>query len=171
MKYRHYSPRAQVVLYECTASPPSFQEVARLSQWEKVGFVRTKSWRKCSLFSDSLLPVNGGEGEYEERQHMAIAGNKTNPLSLLAAVSHAVPKPKALTIHDAATGAQLSCLAVDLGPEAKNVARGLFFALRELDKQEVPVIFVEGIADGGGDVAAAVMNRLRKAAEVKVSSN
>jgi L-threonylcarbamoyladenylate synthase len=48
------------------------------------------------------------------------------------------------------------------------VARGLFSALRELDKKNVEVIFVEGIDDTtGDDIAAAVMNRLRKAAEIR----
>jgi L-threonylcarbamoyladenylate synthase len=37
-----------------------------------------------------------------------------------------------------------------------------------LDRQDVDAIFVEGISDEEGDVAAAVMNRLRKAAEVKI---
>ena len=44
----------------------------------------------------------------------------------------------------------------------------MFSALRELDLKGVEVIFVEGIRDGEGDVAAAVMNRLRKAAEGRV---
>ena len=48
------------------------------------------------------------------------------------------------------------------------MARGLFSALRELDKKGVEVIFVEGIDDTtGDDIAAAVMNRLRKAAEIR----
>jgi len=57
---------------------------------------------------------------------------------------------------------------VDLGPKTQDIARGLFSALRELDRKDVDVIFVEGINDQEGEVAAAIMNRLRKAAEVKV---
>lgn len=52
-----------------------------------------------------------------------------------------------------------------LGSETKDIAHGLFSSLRELDQRDVDVIFVEGIADEG-DIAAAVMNRLRKAASV-----
>jgi L-threonylcarbamoyladenylate synthase len=56
-----------------------------------------------------------------------------------------------------------------LGAETEGVARGLFSALRELDKKNVEVIFVEGIDDKtDDDIAAAVMNRLRKAAEIRV---
>jgi len=54
-------------------------------------------------------------------------------------------------------------LDVDLGGDVKGVAHGLFAALRELDRLGADVIFVEGVSDGD-DIAAAVMNRLRKAA-------
>ncbi|TVY90034.1 Threonylcarbamoyl-AMP synthase [Lachnellula willkommii] len=60
---------------------------------------------------------------------------------------------------------------IALGGETADIAHGLFSALRELDARGVDVIYVEGIDDegdgnGDGDVAAAVMNRLRKAASV-----
>jgi L-threonylcarbamoyladenylate synthase len=54
---------------------------------------------------------------------------------------------------------------IALGEETKDIAHGLFSALRELDQRGVDVIYVEGIEDEG-DIAAAVMNRLRKAASV-----
>ncbi|KAJ4296131.1 hypothetical protein N0V88_004834 [Collariella sp. IMI 366227] len=54
-------------------------------------------------------------------------------------------------------------LDVDLGKDVRGVAHGLFAALRELDSLGADVIFVEGVSDGD-DIAAAVMNRLRKAA-------
>jgi L-threonylcarbamoyladenylate synthase len=58
---------------------------------------------------------------------------------------------------------------IDLGAETEGVARGLFSALRELDKKGVEIIYVEGIDDRvDDDIAAAVMNRLRKAAEIRV---
>jgi L-threonylcarbamoyladenylate synthase len=57
-----------------------------------------------------------------------------------------------------------------LGSETGAIAHGLFAALRALDELDVDVIYVEGISDRDGDLAAAVMNRLRKAAgaEMKV---
>ena len=54
---------------------------------------------------------------------------------------------------------------ISLGKDTKDIAHGLFSALRELDNRAVDVIFVEGISEEEG-IAAAVMNRLRKAATV-----
>ncbi|KAJ4307360.1 hypothetical protein N0V94_009752, partial [Neodidymelliopsis sp. IMI 364377] len=71
--------------------------------------------------------------------------------------------------HHVADSGRLEIWDIDLGGETEGVARGLFSALRELDKKGVEVIFVEGIDDrNGDDIAAAVMNRLRKAAEVRM---
>ncbi|KAF2088487.1 translation factor [Saccharata proteae CBS 121410] len=108
MKYRHYSPRARVVLFEAGATPP---EAGALKGKRRVGIIRTKKWQRVA---DSDL------------------------------------------------------WEVDLGTHTKDIARGLFSALRELDRQDVEEIFVEGIDETEGDIAAAVMNRLRKAAEVEV---
>jgi L-threonylcarbamoyladenylate synthase len=54
---------------------------------------------------------------------------------------------------------------ISLGRNIKDIAHGLFSALRELDQRGMDVIYVEGIEDEG-DIAAAVMNRLRKAASI-----
>lgn len=51
-----------------------------------------------------------------------------------------------------------------LGTSTEEVARGLFAALRAMDDEQVDVIYVEGLAAEQGDLHAAVMNRLRKAA-------
>ena len=63
---------------------------------------------------------------------------------------------------------------IQLGSSTSDIARGLFSALRQLDEEEgMNTIFVEGIddtAEAGGE-AAAVMNRLRKAAEVQVEGD
>jgi len=56
-------------------------------------------------------------------------------------------------------------IEIRLGKSTKDIAHGLFSALRELDKRGTDIIYVEGIEDEG-DIAAAVMNRLRKAASV-----
>jgi len=54
-------------------------------------------------------------------------------------------------------------LDLDLGGDIRSIARGLFSALRDLDENGADVIFIEGVEDRE-DIAAAVMNRLRKAA-------
>ncbi|KAJ9621640.1 hypothetical protein H2203_007129 [Taxawa tesnikishii (nom. ined.)] len=58
---------------------------------------------------------------------------------------------------------------LQLGPDTDGIARGLFSALRDMDAKDVDAIIVEGVDDDENDAAAAIMNRLRKAAEVKVS--
>jgi L-threonylcarbamoyladenylate synthase len=55
-----------------------------------------------------------------------------------------------------------------LSPSIDLYARDLFRALRELDKKGVDVIFVEGVDEKG--IGAAVMDRLRRAAEKRNSS-
>lgn len=52
--------------------------------------------------------------------------------------------------------------AIDLGRTLPVVARKLFAALRDLDKEGVDIIFVRGVTERG--IGAALMNRLRKAA-------
>jgi L-threonylcarbamoyladenylate synthase len=57
---------------------------------------------------------------------------------------------------------------IDLGDKPSDVARDLFWALRELDRRGCDLICIEGISAKEGDVADAVMNRLSKAAEIEV---
>ncbi|KAF2495577.1 translation factor [Lophium mytilinum] len=112
MKYRHYSPKATVALFEAGAGQPDVGTVlSYVGKMRRIGIIRTKVWK-------------------------AACG---------------------LAIWD-----------IDLGAATAGVARGLFSALRELDKHDVDAIFVEGVDDTEGDIATAVMNRLRKAAEVRI---
>ncbi|KAK7512867.1 DHBP synthase RibB-like alpha/beta domain-containing protein [Phyllosticta citriasiana] len=111
MKYRHYSPRARVMLFEAGAGVPG-QDVVQGQR--RIGLIRTKRWPR---------------------------------------------------------GCRFNLWEVDLGSDTRAIARGLFSALRELDRKDVDVILVEGIDEREGDVAAAVMNRLRKAAEVEVKGS
>ena len=123
MKYKHYSPRARVILFE--ASIPSSLETAtshaqshrHQSPASSIGILRTRHW--------------------------------SPRLSL----------PQDISVHD-----------IHLGASATDIAKNLFSALRELDEKGVDVILVEGIDDGEGELAAAVMNRIRKAAEVDIKS-
>lgn len=50
-----------------------------------------------------------------------------------------------------------------LGNDLESIARELFAALRQLDDKGVQTIHVEGILESD-DLAATIMNRLRKAA-------
>jgi L-threonylcarbamoyladenylate synthase len=117
----------------------SEREVSEVGEGKTVGVIRTARWK-----------VAGGlrcSGLREVRNEEEQTGIVVKDGSLLGA--------------DGATQAKL--LDVDLGGDIRGVAHGLFAALRELDRLGADIIYVEGVSDGN-DIAAAVMNRLRKAA-------
>lgn len=174
MKYRHYSPRARVVLFEAGTGVPS---TAAVEGVRKVGTIRTKKWpRGCGLpvTAESL----NGDGPEEHQGSAAPSVTNGVPASrqnaqgfskmLETLMVRPTPKPQCLVLADD-VGQEI--WEVNLGAETKDIARGLFSALRELDKKDVDIILVEGIDEREGDVAAAVMNRLRKAAEVEVKGS
>ncbi|EON63827.1 hypothetical protein W97_03055 [Coniosporium apollinis CBS 100218] len=192
MKYRHYSPRARVVLFEAGTMPGQgeFSDAAARVGSERVGVIRTRVWpRACGL---NLISVDGvSERDLEEADGMGLRSGKklTNCSSTLsehdkpmrrglqnllqAAAQHRIPTAQNVLLSlspERGIIVSFSIWEVNLGPKTEDIARGLFAALRELDKKDVDIIFVEGIDDSEGDVAAAVMNRLRKAAEVKMQS-
>ncbi|KAF2773722.1 translation factor [Teratosphaeria nubilosa] len=145
MKYRHYSPEATVVLYESGKAPPTNAELQQhTGPGGRIGLIRTKRW---------VLETDG----------------KTS-LRLLETLNSTHEHRKALNAHNLAIASSaISLFDIDLGADTADIARGIFSALRELDRENVNAILVEGIDDAEGDRAAAVMNRLRKAAEVKVN--
>ena len=114
MKYKHYSPRARVILFEAgnnstaEAHDIAFQHNLNHTA-SSIGILRTRNWPP-----NLDLPFETQD--------------------------------------------------ISLGSHATDVAKNLFSALRELDGRGVDVIFIEGIDDSEGDLAGAVMNRLRKAA-------
>ena len=133
MKYKHYSPRARLILINGSLSNPSLlQSVVNALPpiCSRIGFITTKHWTNQDV--EKLRPKSPAANEnYEEH-------------------------------------------IVRLGGELAGIAKGLFAALRELDEKGVEVILVEGLDDdderegAAGGEAAAVMNRLRKAAEVQL---
>ncbi|KAH8717142.1 Threonylcarbamoyl-AMP synthase [Beauveria bassiana] len=159
MKYKHYSPKAHVVLYEASydaaqngiapadikaasasqhghpqddgARPARRIGVIRTERWEAAAGLQVKNWREAS-------PV---APEIDKPSYEVYTGDLAGP------------------------GGQVigELFDVNLGKDAKRIAQGLFAALRELDSRGADTIFVDGI-DGELDIAAAVMNRLRKAA-------
>ncbi|KAK4162559.1 translation factor [Cladorrhinum sp. PSN259] len=149
MKYKHYSPRARVVLFEKQQQQAGNRveegDVLLEGGKEKtVAFIRTGTWKvagglRSSKFEEKRISEEGDQDEQ--------GGFVMKQGSLLGLDGQEIAR----------------LLDVDLGHDVKGVARGLFAALRELDRQGADVIFVEGVSDGD-DIAAAVMNRLRKAA-------
>ncbi|KAI1466903.1 translation factor [Daldinia caldariorum] len=164
MKYKHYSPKATVILYEAsfTAGRDGIQahevenflqgrlfQQATSSESEgfKVGIIRTRHWKpaaglRCGDFeSETVKAQNGQENHVTielDVQEAELYGNTTEtPIGRL--------------------------LDVSIGTDTRSIAHGLFSALRELDRRGAHLIFVEGTVDDE-DIGAAVMNRLRKAA-------
>ncbi|KAH9807328.1 Protoporphyrinogen oxidase, partial [Teratosphaeria destructans] len=166
MKYRHYSPKATVILHESGKAPPTNTELQRYSgPGGRIGLIRTKRWELRTDRGDHLSltvqPRDMNKSRTNVRPGNGIAG-------LLATLNSTHEPRKALTTHNLAIAdSQLSLFDIDLGADTTDIARGIFSALRELDRENVDTILVEGIDDAEGDRAAAVMNRLRKAAEVE----
>ncbi|VBB72315.1 Putative protein similar to protein SUA5 of Saccharomyces cerevisiae [Podospora comata] len=133
MKYKHYSPRARVVLFEGHKPVNVGKELEGGGQ-KKVGVIRTGEWE--GLVGETEGRIESEEGGFAVRQG---------------------------SLRDEEGKELATVLDVDLGRDVKGVAHGLFAALRELDRLGADIIFVEGVSDGD-DIAAAVMNRLRKAA-------
>jgi L-threonylcarbamoyladenylate synthase len=178
MKYRHYSPKATVMLYEAGNPIPDAKEMrARIGSHKSVGVVRTKTWR-VALGGPVEKAVDGESNGVAVLEH---ANGATKPSRLSASestsstmsnlvqsvIQHQIPHAQHYILQHS-PDTRIAVWDVDLGAQPDGVARGLFSALRELDTKGVEVIFVEGVDDREGDIAAAVMNRLRKAAEVRV---
>jgi len=168
MKYRHYSPKASVLLFEAGANKPTSDELKSKS---RIGIIRTKNWESVLGLpaekvkrSDTNGPGICSLPDMAASLDADVSSSRLSNL-LRSVIQHQIPqsdhyivKPGAIQVWD-----------INLGAETEGIARGLFSALRELDKKAVETIYVEGIDDkSGDDIAAAVMNRLRKAAEIRV---
>lgn len=168
MKYRHYSPKAEVILFESGAGRPSGEEIKIK---KRLGFIRTKSWEPALNLATRASPktttVNGQTNGASRASSKPTGSNPSSRQSnlLRSVVQHQIPYAE----HYTSASSNIDVWDIDLGAETEGVARGLFSALRELDKKGVDTIYVEGIDDkSGDDIAAAVMNRLRKAAEIRI---
>lgn len=139
MKYKHYSPKARVVLFEKGEGDVLRELRATEGKKDVVGVVRTLRWERLS-----------GQTLAQEKAILEddVATNG------VAALGYKI-------LTSVIDGSRV--LDIGLGRDTKSVAQGLFSALRELDRRGADIIFVEGVEDGD-DIAAAVMNRLRKAA-------
>ncbi|KAJ6131304.1 Threonylcarbamoyl-AMP synthase [Penicillium sp. IBT 18751x] len=157
MKYRHYSPKARVVLFEAGSSPAGVTRHVQNDLHDtaihahNIGIVRTRLWKQGlglapdTVLAESLKPVD-------------------------AAIENLLSFP--LPVQETGSPNRRTKLAYDyhLGSDTASIAHGLFAALRALDECDVDVIYVEGISDQDGDLAAAVMNRLRKAAGTEMKA-
>ncbi|KAM7219319.1 DHBP synthase RibB-like alpha/beta domain containing protein [Rhypophila decipiens] len=161
MKYKHYSPRARVVLYEATSSKGDL-EMALLQ--EKLENGENKKDKTMAVIRTTSWPVAAGIPTTTTAT--SPAASSSSGLSNGHGNSNDLPF-KVTQLEFSHGQEKVKILDVDLGSDIRGVAHGLFAALRELDRRGADVIFVEGVSDADGqDIAAAVMNRLRKAASV-----
>ncbi|KAI0896872.1 translation factor [Annulohypoxylon nitens] len=158
MKYKHYSPKAKVVLYEATFTAAkngvqaedfeAFVQEQQSQQDSRVGIIRTRYWKlaaglRCSDFEKQETLKAETSQESQEAAELDV---------------------QETTLYDTKTGASIGKLMdISIGADTRSIAQGLFSALRELDRRGADIIFVEGTVDDE-DIGAAVMNRLRKAA-------
>jgi len=189
MKYKHYSPRARVVLYEAayaageggivaadaptaltttttttsSSSPLTNGHDAQSTMTNgassikaAVGVIRTKRWPAAAgLPCANLRRISGRTDDHDhdhEHEQGSGGGGESSSYEVYGG-----------DLTDGEDGIVGEVYDISLGQDTQGIAQGLFSALRELDRRGVDVIYVEGI-DGDVDIAAAVMNRLRKAA-------
>ena len=144
MKYRHYSPKAKVVLYEQNAPPPTMQKL--LASLHSASSSSSSSSPSPLCSNTTSLPSIG------------IIRTRTWPKNW-PAMGNGITNGTAKHDDDPS---RIKIEQLSLGTSGAEISRGLFAALRELDERGVTVIHVEGI--GEEDEGLAVMNRLRKAA-------
>lgn len=190
MKYKHYSPKAQIVLYEPgllykisskydsqenLSSPKDvswqiFEQIfdihSKASKTPvKIGIVRTRNW-------DSW----GGLNDLIDSRHPLCIVKIINALEVQnPSISFELRKSEIwILVKESSDGNSThNCpmnknkiadlFEIALGSDSRHIAQSLFASLRQMDECEVSTIFVEGIEEDG-DLAAAVINRLRKAA-------
>lgn len=171
MKYKHYSPKARVVLYESTYRDGQSGIVAadiaaataltngngtihsqtNGDSHKRVGVIRTKRWKPAAgLSCDDLQLIS------RELQN----GQQNGTMVSLLETTYDVYAGRLKSSSGGDTIGEL--YDISLGKDTRGIAQGLFSALRELDRRGADIIFVDGI-DDELDIAAAVMNRLRKA--------
>ncbi len=163
-----------------TTSPPAHKP---LTNSLKIGVIATKTWRNGLGFpalspSSSSSASSSSSSSSSSHPSSAHPGSTDLPIpnsngaSASNTPDHPTPELPRSTSHHTPTSTTTSTphdpapeiYSVQLGPTVEEVARGLFGALRELDGKGCDVILVEGIGESEGELAAAVMNRLRKAA-------
>lgn len=192
MKYKHYSPRARVVLFE--PQPGSDPEALAAAARARVLADLEVDHATATTAPDVPAAENAADASHT-RPIVGIVRTRTWPPALRIDTDTG-PGTNITTISDwdspspstsTSTPGPISRITIidaPLGTAVPNVARHLFAALRRLDEAGVRAIYVEGVvvtdnvgvgtcvgaeaAASGEELTAAVMNRLRKAAEERI---
>ncbi|OAQ28388.1 translation factor [Linnemannia elongata AG-77] len=152
MKYRHYSPEAEVVLVEYikTEDSPVSNGSGPTGQYGRI-----------------LKEIEKLKQEGKKRFGILRTSFTTTTPSAAAAAA-VITHPNGTThLQDDREDENVIEFPLGQGSKPEDVARELFRGLRYLDDQKVDCIFVEGISED--DEGLAVMNRVRKAASRTIS--
>ncbi|KAL8930506.1 MAG: hypothetical protein Q9208_000690 [Pyrenodesmia sp. 3 TL-2023] len=172
MKYKHYSPTARVILVHGQLSIQLLTKY--LGAASNIGLATTKTWRADHLAASGasdIGPVRDAGGAPRRFRVQRATPDSTQDIASNDGRYHTTAIAQSCVNGEDGNAAGLvDVVATDLGTAPAAIAQNLFSALRELDDQGVDVIFVEAINATEGHAAAAVMNRLRKAAELEVQS-
>lgn len=173
MKYRHYSPKAKVILVKGDLT--EFLVKKTLKQDRIAGVIRTKTWKNEDL--ERNLMVREVHSPYTTSDWLVATDSNGHELNSTIDINRDIdPSISSAMRHFQTSSGTETCTSfrdlwtIGLGQDTAGIARGFFSALRELDLIGVDVIFVEVFGDTEGDLAAAIMNRLRKAAELELES-
>lgn len=172
MKYRHYSPKARVILVRGELTEQIVQK--NLKQGTSVGILRTKHWKNGEFGENSMVREPRDPQIMSEMLGLmsfySAEPTKTDNICETVQVQTQPVDHFQKRLGNDVRAPFIDIWTIGLGQSTTEIARGLFSAMRELDLIGVEVIFVEAINENGKDVAAAVMNRLRKAAELELVS-
>ncbi|KAG0089267.1 hypothetical protein BGZ92_005012 [Podila epicladia] len=147
MKYRHYSPEAEVVLVEYIRPSTSKQE-------QENGGATTAQY---SVIKNEIKRMR----EEGKSRFGILRTSFSNSCASTASISVPLNGASASSIYYTSDPSVIE-FPLGQGSKPEDVARELFRGLRYLDSQKVDCIFVEGISEE--DEGLAVMNRIRKAA-------
>ncbi|KAI4164898.1 MAG: hypothetical protein LQ342_001531 [Letrouitia transgressa] len=176
MKYKHYSPRARLLLVNGHITKDLI--LKHRGQDGQVGLLKTKPWTEgqfegfeqvpdahAQLESNGSGPAFSGDLKNMNAEDGLLEPGYSN------SSSHAVAQVEKYKITQGSPSSEshIDIWMIHLGIEATTIAHRLFAALRTLDQIGVDVIFVESVEGHQGDAAAAIMNRLRKAAEQQIT--
>ncbi len=142
MKYRHYAPKAPMIIIEAEAGEGADRESRTAERMIELALRERSEGRKLGLIASS-----------------EVCGLVLEALSEEGTGAPESRRLGSLHIYDTE-----SMVIMDLGrsTQEKSWAHELFAALREMDEEDVDRILAEGVDEN--DIGFAVMNRLRKAA-------
>lgn len=147
MKYRHYSPEAEVVLVEY------IKPLSSSLEQESNG---------ATTLQYSVIKNEIKRMREEGKSRFGILRTSLNNTSASAASTSCLLNGSNTSSNNHKSDTSVIEFPLGQGSKPEDVARELFRGLRYLDSQKVDCIFVEGISEE--DEGLAVMNRIRKAA-------